>query len=307
MEPSVHDDEPLVREVAPGIARVVSPLGARRMAQWVVRGPGRAVLVDAGVATTPDDVLVGALAELGLTPGDLTDVMITHADVDHYGGLGRLRALAPGARFRAHAADRPLIESFAAIARERYGWYRGHGLDYDAATWAWLRDAAGPDTALDGELAPGEVIDLGGGLALEVLHLPGHSDGHVGLWEPRSRTAIVADAAMGEGFFSRDGRLLAPTPYTDIEAYRRTIDAIRSLGAQRLETSHFPSLDAAGAAAHLDTTERFVAAVERVVAAAPAGQPLAELLPHADATLGPFPEAAVELARCLGAHRAAGA
>src|SRR5205814_2108185 len=128
----------------------------------------------------PSDDLAPALRELGLAPERLTDVAITHADVDHYGGDAEIRALAPGARLRAHALDRPLIERWEAIARDRYGWYRGHGLDYDRATWDWLAEAAGPDTPLDGELAAGERIDLGG-LALEVLHLPGHSLGHVGL------------------------------------------------------------------------------------------------------------------------------
>jgi glyoxylase-like metal-dependent hydrolase (beta-lactamase superfamily II) len=304
MEPTVQIEEPLITEVAAGIHRVVSPLGARRMAQWLVVGAQRLLLVDAGVATTPDDVLVPALATLGRTPADITDVLITHADVDHYGGIARVRTLAPAALIRAHAADRPLIERFATIARERYGWYRVHQLDYPEQTWTWLRDAAGTDTALDGDLEPGERLDLGGDRVLEVLHLPGHSDGHIGLWDPRSRTAIVADAAMGDGFFDRAGRRVAPAPYSDVDAYRATIARLRALDIEHLETSHFRSLDAAGATAHLNTTERFVDAAAAFVDQAPDDLPLAELLAQADAQLGPYPEATVELARCLGAHRA---
>jgi glyoxylase-like metal-dependent hydrolase (beta-lactamase superfamily II) len=304
MEPSVQVDELLIAEVAPGVHRIVSPLGTRRMAQWLVAGTERLLLVDAGVATTPDDVLVPALARLGRTSADITDVVITHADVDHYGGIARLRTLAPRALIRAHAADRPLIERFATIARVRYGWYRAHHLDYPEQTWAWLQDAAGPDTALDGDLEPGEHLDLGGDRVLEVLHLPGHSDGHVGLWDPRSRTAIVADAAMGDGFFDRAGRRVAPAPYGDVDAYRATIARLRALDVDHLETSHFRSLDAAGAAAHLATTERFVAAAAALVDHASDDLPLADLLARADAQLGPYPEATVELARCLGAHRA---
>ena len=70
--------------------------------------------------------------------------------------------MAPQAQIRSSAADRPWIESWAVIARERYGWYRGHGLDYDEGTWQWLEQAAGPDTPLDGTVADGEMLDLGG-------------------------------------------------------------------------------------------------------------------------------------------------
>ena len=43
-------------------------------------------------------------------------------------------------------ADVELIQSWDLIARERYGWYRQHGLDYPEAAWKWLQDAGGPDT-----------------------------------------------------------------------------------------------------------------------------------------------------------------
>src|ERR671925_23747 len=130
-------------EVATGITRIESVLGPRPFSQYLVRGE-RALLVDTGVADTPGEVILPALD--GLEP-DL--VLLTHADVDHF------------------------------------------GIGYDADTFAWLRDAMGTDTPVDIRLTGGEVLRLGPELELRVLHLPGHSPGHIGLWEPASRTAIV--------------------------------------------------------------------------------------------------------------------
>ncbi|ADB53282.1 MBL fold metallo-hydrolase [Conexibacter woesei] len=311
-----------VTEVVPGIHRIASPLGERPMAQWLCVGSERILLVDSGVAGTPAAAIVPALAGLGLTPADLTDVVISHADVDHYGGDAELRALAPAARFVAHPADRPQIESFAAITAARYGWYRDYELDYPPQTWEWLRDAAGADAPLDGDVAPGAdeaaspAFDLGGGMALELLHLPGHSAGHLGLLHRASATAIVLDAVMGDGFRSYDGALVSPTPYGDLAAYRGSIATLRALAPARLGTAHFPLLRGDEVAAFLDLSERWVDALDAAVLAALGGardeahgrgatdraRSLAELLQACDAAVGPYPEATVELARCIGAH-----
>src|SRR5262249_10901616 len=152
----------------------------RRFAQWLVVGDERLLLFDSGIDGTIAEHVIPALAELGRTPADITDVLISHADVDHYGGNAQLRRVAPPAQTRAAARARRWLESWAVISRERYGWYRGFGLDYDAATWAWLQNAAGADTPLDGTVADGEVLDLGA-IAVEVPALPGHSPGHLGL------------------------------------------------------------------------------------------------------------------------------
>src|SRR6478736_882764 len=50
-----------MEEVAPGIHRIESNLGPRFMAQYLLVGEDRTVLVDTGLASTPDDVLAPAL------------------------------------------------------------------------------------------------------------------------------------------------------------------------------------------------------------------------------------------------------
>jgi glyoxylase-like metal-dependent hydrolase (beta-lactamase superfamily II) len=294
------------REVAPRIFAIESRLGNRRLTQWLVVGDDGVLLSDTGVSGTVGAHIVPALDALGIGSDRLAQVAISHADVDHYGGDAEVRALAPGAAIRAHALDRPLIESWERIAHERYGWYRDYGFDYDEATWRWLEQSAGPDTSLDGELTDGERIDLGR-VGVEVLHLPGHSPGHTGLYEPVTRTAVIGDAAMGSGFERLDGSRAGPPPYVDLPAYRATIARLLELAPARLATTHNPVLEGEAVTAFLELSRRFTDDVERAIEraqAAGAADPRS-LLPPVAAALGGYPETEHELARSIGAHLAA--
>lgn len=290
-------------EIAPGVFRIDSRLGSRRLAQWLVLGSEGALLLDTGIAGTVTEAIAPAIGELGVAPGQVVEVIDSHADVDHYGGNAEARELFGGARLRAHPLDRPLIESWESIAAERYGWYRQHGLDYPAETWRWLEEAAGPDVALDGVVEEGERIDLGG-RAVEVLHLPGHSRGHLGLSLDDGETMLIADATMGGGFLNLDDQLVSPPPYVDVDAYRATIARLREAPPRHLETAHFDPLEGAAVGEFLDLGARFVDRLDAALDGALAGgpRPLAELLPECAAVVGPYPEMEVELARSIGAH-----
>jgi glyoxylase-like metal-dependent hydrolase (beta-lactamase superfamily II) len=215
-------------EVAPGIHRIESVLGPRPFSQYLLRDE-RSLLFDTGVKETPGDVILPFLD--GLQP-DL--VLNSHADVDHYGGNAAIRQAAPRALFLAHELDVRWIESTEAIMHERYGWYAEHGLDYEPDVVAWLRGAIGPDTPVDVHLCAGERIRLGPRLTLEVLHLPGHTPGHIGLWEPVSRSAIVMDAVLGRGLLDLDKNVIHPPPYFDVAAYLGAARTLQALAPQRL-------------------------------------------------------------------------
>jgi glyoxylase-like metal-dependent hydrolase (beta-lactamase superfamily II) len=293
-----------IEHVQPRIYKIPSILGPRRFAQWLVVGDERMLLIDSGIDGTIAEHVTPALAELGRSPADITDVVISHADVDHYGGNGELRRVAPQARIRSSAVDRPWIESWAVVARERYGWYRGFGLDYDEATWQWLQQAAGPDTPLDGTVADGETLDLGG-ISVEILALPGHSPGHVGVAHHESRTVIVMDAVLERGLYTTSDELISPPPYSSVEAYRGTIERLRSLQPDRLGTSHYAPVEGdAAVTAFLDASAAFVDELDAAVTAelSTEPRPLEHFWRAADGAVGPFSEMAVELARSVGAH-----
>jgi glyoxylase-like metal-dependent hydrolase (beta-lactamase superfamily II) len=53
----------------------------------LVRAPGHLVLLDTGLGPTDHGVLVRSLAMARVSPGEVTDVLITHAHTDHVSGL----------------------------------------------------------------------------------------------------------------------------------------------------------------------------------------------------------------------------
>jgi glyoxylase-like metal-dependent hydrolase (beta-lactamase superfamily II) len=291
-------------EVAPGIHRIESVLGPRPFAQYLVQGE-RTLLVDTGVAVTPETVILPYLDSIGLRPADLDFVLNTHADVDHFGGNSAIRARAPRAVFCAHSADVPWIEDRERILRERYGWYATHDVDYSPEEKDWLREAMGPNVPLDMRLSGNETFRLGPELAVQVLHLPGHSPGHVGLWEPASGTAIITDAALGRGLYDMAGNVISPPPYFDVMAYEGSVRLLRSLSPQRLLTAHYEVMEGEDAVRFLDESATFIERTRLTVSETLAEHgelTLRGLLEISNPELGPFTVMENELAGTLRAH-----
>jgi glyoxylase-like metal-dependent hydrolase (beta-lactamase superfamily II) len=288
-------------EVVPGIHRIESILGPRPFSQYLLRDE-RTLLVDTGVKETPADVILPFFEEIGLDPAALDLVLVSHADVDHFGGNEAIQSAAPRALVCAHLADVPWIESRDLIMRERYGWYASFGVPYPPEILDWLRDAMGADVPVDVRVEGNEEIRLGPGLIVRVLHLPGHSPGHVGLWEPRSRTAIVQDAVLARGLLDTDGNVIHPPPAMLVSDYERSAQLLQELRPERLLTAHYDIIEGADVERFLDDTIDFVRRARAVVDQALADRPeltLAELLARADPELGPFTSMPNELAATL--------
>lgn len=291
-------------EIAPGITRIESILGPRPFSQYLVKDE-RSLLVDSGVTETPGDVILPYFASAGFDPGTLDFVLLTHADVDHFGGSEALHAACPGAVVCAHTADVPWIEDRERIMRERYGWYAAHGIGYPQDVAAWLRDAMGPDVPVDVHLRGGEAFRLGPELTVHVLHLPGHSPGHVGLWEPSSRTAIIQDGVMANGLLDTEGNVIHPPPYFDIPGYEGSARLLLALEPARLLTAHYEIIEGDAVRTFLLDTLAFVERTRAAVAeilVAEKEVTLALALERADAVLGPFTSMPNELAGPLRAH-----
>lgn len=86
---------------------------------------------------------------------------------------------------------------------------------------------------LTGYLDEGDVVDLGD-TVYQILHLPGHSPGSIGLYDLKDHTLFSGDALY-------DGELLDTLYHSDKLVYLRTLERIESLGAKVFHGGHNPS------------------------------------------------------------------
>ncbi len=80
-----------------------------------------------------------------------------------------------------------------------------------------------------------DTIDLGNRL-FEVLHLPGHSPGSLGLWEAKTGTLFSGDALY-------DGELLDDLPDSNIPDYLSTMKRLAGLPVEVVHGGHEPSFN----------------------------------------------------------------
>ncbi len=291
-------------EILPGIHRIESDLGERFMCQYLLLGEERTVLVDTGLAGTPEEVVVPYLEEIGLKVEDVDDVIISHADVDHCGGNRALKEMNPALRFSCGEADRAFVESTERIMAGIYLWSEPFGFGPDEESKAWIRAELGGDAPVDLGLRGGETLRLGPDWRVEILHLPGHTPGHLGIWDQKNDAAIIIDAALETGIYDRAGNRLIPPRYFDAVGYPNTIRRLHSMRPGHLLTAHYPLMQGGEALGFLDRSLDFTMQVHRAVneGLTNGTTDLWELTKRADADLGPYPEAMIELGAGVRAH-----
>lgn len=291
-------------EIVPGIHRIESDLGERFMCQYLLAGDERTVLVDTGLANTPIDVIEPYLRSIGTSLEAVDEIIVSHADVDHCGGNRSIRERNRRVRFFCHELDRRWIESNQMMLAENYRWYEPYGFGPDAESIEWISTELGGDCPIDWGLRGGETLRLGGGWHAEVLHLAGHTLGHIGVWDERSRALILIDAVLQDGIYDRSGNRLIPPRYYDARAYEATIRSIRAMQPDVLLTAHFPVMEGAEAIAWLDASLQFTSDMQTVVDEGIRGglTELGELTRYTDGRVGPYPESMSELGASVRAH-----
>ena len=118
-------------EILPGIHRIESDLGARFMCQYLLVGEDHTVLVDTGLAGTPEEVIIPYLGEIGLSLEDIDEVIVSHADVDHCGGNRALKERHPSLWFSCGELDRAYVENNQVMFAEIYCWSEPYGFGPD--------------------------------------------------------------------------------------------------------------------------------------------------------------------------------
>lgn len=280
-------------EVAPGVWRVDTPLGDRIASVYALVGDDGALVYDTGIDGTLPAWVVPALARAGVATDSVRTVVISHCDVDHFGGIADAREQFPGARIVAGAEDIPLIEDFdrylagrAEEFVEDFGWHE------DPAVLAWCRRVV-REARVDAAAIDGERVPLGGDRTAVIRAVPGHSRGHVAVVAPWADAVLVGDAVLGSAVTLADGTPAFPPTYRHVDDYLASIALLRRLGAGLLLTAHYPTMSGPDAEGFLaesaDFVDRLDGLVRADVAGADGGVTLAELLERLGPVAGLWP------------------
>jgi glyoxylase-like metal-dependent hydrolase (beta-lactamase superfamily II) len=153
-------------------------------------------------------------------------VLLSHSHEDHLAGLHRFR----GAPCSVHESDLPALRSIDGLMAA-YGYSA-----YPDVEAAWRRTVLDdfhylprPDATA---LRDGDVIDLGGGVRVRVIHSPGHTAGHCCLLVEPDGILYLADVDLSSfGPYYGDA-------VSSLDAFVRTLSMLRDIEARCYATFH---------------------------------------------------------------------
>ena len=159
---------------------------------FFVRGTDRIGLIDSGLhGGLP--ALKQAFEELGIARSDLDFLLLTHEHMDHVGNNGWLKA-ETGCKILGHHARADRVADNMLNARTIvHAFPEGEQFDLNTEYLDWMGPTEGP---IEEFIKDGDVIDLGGGVALEVVEVLGHSMSEVGFFELSTKTLVLADPLL---------------------------------------------------------------------------------------------------------------
>jgi len=193
---------------------------------YLITAPEGLTLIDAGLPGSQRNIL-RYMRALGYSPTALQHIVITHADIDHFGGLSRLKG-ATGARVYASAIEAKAMSEGRSSRRFRP---RNPVRRFLMGTLGSLFKVAPAEVDIIVEEGY-ELPALGG---LQVLSTSGHTPGHISLYSPSKSLLFTGDSII-----SPNGKLVRSLPDLTWDEKRADESARRqaALGARIVCSGH---------------------------------------------------------------------
>jgi glyoxylase-like metal-dependent hydrolase (beta-lactamase superfamily II) len=232
--------------IIPGINQLTIPLPLNptiHTNDYLVKGDEGYLLIDTGWNTdeafkTLNDEITGT----GVTFKEIKTIIVTHAHPDHYGLTNRVHELC-GAKIYMHYLDEEILRTRYAIteeyARRSEDWFYSNGVPRNELPV--IRPISGgqktpflprqPDILLKG----GETIS-NGPFDLKIIWTPGHSPGHICLYESKNRLLFAGDHILPT--IMPNISLPPGSRSNPLADFIKSLEAIRDLDVTRVLPAH---------------------------------------------------------------------
>lgn len=214
-------------------------------------------LIDPGPDTQQArGALLDGLSELGVNPARIERVVLTHSDSDH-SGLARWLAVTTGAQVFVHRLEVRKLTFGYDYYSERLPFMQEAGLPLGALKEI-LEDS---DPVVKPVLPRRGVVELAGGECLKfssnelkIFHMPGHSGGHICLFDERGGSFFAGDFILKH--ITPNPIMEAEPPgfqkrYPTLTQYLAGLDLLAGLPVRIILPGHGSSIkDCAGAVAY---------------------------------------------------------
>ena len=281
-------------EIFPGVHEIRSVFGDRYIQQYLFVGD-QVVLLDAGIISTPESAIFPYLEKVDISARRLSMVIAMHADADHHGGLPAIKDGSNSALLACHAGDRELIEEPERLYQDRYNFLaHDHGLGFNREGMV----NCPRQCKIDELLVAGQIIDLAPDWKLRVWHVPGHSDGHLAIYDGKHRAAFTSDAIQADGYPTITGGMAFGPTYYAVDAYLATIQFLENQPIDHIYSGHWPPFHQVESKRFLASSREFVETADRLIKQYLSnhirGVTLKELLGATSPKLGTWPDAAAD-------------
>lgn len=222
-------------EIASGIHKIERVGGAN---SYLVLAGDIAAVVDTGMPGNERKILDYARS-VGVEPGKLQYIALTHSDIDHSGSAAKLKALT-SAKLEIHEADAPRLSGETKL-KETKG---AVGILFGVMTPFMRFTPVKADVLLKDS---DRVLDM------VVIHTPGHTDGSICLYK-EGKAIFVGDALRTD---SARGPRLPPSAMTaDMELAKDSVRKISTYQYDLLLPGHGPPITKDASKVMMDFVQR---------------------------------------------------
>jgi len=193
------------------------------------------MLIEGGTGPT-FQIITSQIDALGIDPGRIEYVILTHTHADHIGALPHLKREWPHLKLLASAPGSKILNM-----SELYNEFLLVDLGIAQLMKAKAEFDEMPATPEDYRfevdliVEGGDTIELGDGITWEIIDSQGHSPCHISMYEKKEATLVLGDAA---GFYVPEEDVFWPNYFVSLKGYCDSIRKLYNFPAKRAALSH---------------------------------------------------------------------